>query len=89
MANQSSEQVAEEIDLDTLNQLSTSHMVLMLLRVLNTSDLTFTFALLNHDTVDDVIRMCESLLDLDKETCELTLDQKTEVLGYIENMRCL
>jgi hypothetical protein len=77
-----------ELTLDKFNGLTASENCLLLLRSLMTGDgMTQTYELLKHDTLRDVVRMCEDLLDADEEDACLTEDERVEFRGYCTTLK--
>ena len=74
--------MAAMLTLKELNGMTCSQNCLQLLRVLNTSDLTFMYDLLKGDTLRDITKMCEDLLDADEDDAQLTEDERVEFRGY-------
>lgn len=74
--------------LEQLNTMDTEKSVLLLLRILNTSDLTFFHALFKQETCEEIVEVCQALLDQEEEygTSSLTKEEKTEILQYMNNM---
>ncbi len=73
----------------TMNELSSSHTCLVLLRALCTSDFTFTYMLLKRSTVLDIACTCTDLLnnELQGETnVSLTADEVVEVKDLLAQL---
>ncbi len=72
--------------LKELNELSSADNCLMLLRVLNTSDLSWMYSLFQPSTLLDIKNVCLDLMKLDQEyvASTWTAEEITEWNGYIE-----
>lgn len=64
-ANASSDQIMQTTTIDDLNQLTTSQVCLIMLRCLNTSDLTFHYMLYKPETLLNIQDECSHLLAMD------------------------
>lgn len=71
-----------------LNQFSAVRVHFLLLRCLNTSDMTFHFQLLHPSTVRDIVGIGMRLIVLAEQEGELDFSnaEKREWMSYIENM---
>lgn len=72
--------------LQQLNNMDTEKGVLLLLRILNTSDLSFMYDCLNPATIRDLVETCVGILEASAEQSGLTFEEKTEILGYFSTL---
>ena len=68
-----------------LNRLDCVQNCLILLRVLNTSDMMFMYMLLEWETIYDIVVVCEGLFN--DENGDLTIQQQGEYTAYLMSMK--
>lgn len=71
---------------DALNIQSATRTMLLLLRCLHTSDMTFAYMLFEKSTLNDIQAVCEGLFN-EENAIDLTSDETIEFLGYCNNLR--
>lgn len=77
--------VMQNTTLAYLNELSASQNFLIMLRTMNTSDLGFTYMLFKQETLEDIVEVCQSILDIEDTFGfePLTKEQRTEIVEYM------
>lgn len=73
---------------EELQRMSASQNMLLLLRTLIAGDgMTQTYELLQKETIRDIVKMCEDLLDADGEDADLGDDARVEFNQYLIRLK--
>lgn len=77
--------------LKELNELSSDKAVLLLVRVLNTSDLSFFHSVFKDSTIIDIINQCRGIIEIGDSmgSSDLTSEERAELKELLEDMEAL